>query len=551
MDEKEYLATEEKISYDPVSAIQTNRLDYDYDDDYLIHDAWYKAIIQNTSEGFFISDLKGKFLDVNDAYCSMTGYTRSELLKMGLYDIELSVATYPEDRIKMERYFQEVKERGENYNEFLEVKHKCKDGHIIDISVCMKYMDIMGGILFHFERDITESKRLFKQVQESEELYRSLIDLGGKAGEAVVMIHCAKEFKWKQIFVSDKWSDMTGYSKSELLEKSFIDMVKPFDKKKLLKRDICTINDENIPCLFELNVIRKDGTEFPIEVTSAISTYHGDKVNVIYIRDITDRKKLENSVQDYQKQLEKLVYERTQALEEKIQKLEKYMQNRIKYTRALIHELKTPLTPLMASSEFLRSELEDTIPLRFANNIYEGALNLSKRIDELLDLAKSETGMLEIKTEPVQMDCLIKSTISYIKPEIMKKNLSFNSVVQKNLPTIDVDEGRIRQVLLNLIDNAMKYTPIGGKITLRVSKKNDCIVIRVKDTGVGIDRKDLAYLFEPYHRLESGIIRSDGMGLGLYISKTIVELHGGHISIKSQKDGGSTFSVWLPLKSIE
>jgi PAS domain S-box-containing protein len=347
---------------------------------------------------------------------------------------------------------------------------------------------------------------------------------------------------------------MTGYSKVELFVKSFIDLIKPSDRKKILKRDFCSIdnnNNKNIRSLFELNIIKKDGTELPVEITSAPSAYQGNKVNVVYIRDITERKILEKSIHDYQNHLEKLVSERTHELQEKTSKLEKYMQNKIKYTRALIHELKTPLTPLLASSEFLCSELEDVIPLRFAKNVNEGAINLSKRIDELLDLAKSETGMMEIKTEPENICNIVRSTIEYIKPELKKKDLSLNSVIQKNLPIIDIDEERIRQVLLNLINNAIKYTPCGGHITIRVNKCNNGIAIHIKDSGVGIDEKDLGYLFEPYHKIESGMAKSDGMGLGLFISKTIVDLHCGKISVKSQKGIGSTFSVWLPLKSTE
>jgi signal transduction histidine kinase/ligand-binding sensor domain-containing protein len=253
----------------------------------------------------------------------------------------------------------------------------------------------------------------------------------------------------------------------------------------------------------------------------------------------------------YAQKLETQVEAKTCELEKKTQHIEEQINNKIRYTRALVHELKTPLTPLLASSDFLCSELEDKIPLRFARNINEGALNLSKRIDELLDLAKSETGMIDIKPEPIDLKYLIKTIIDYIKPEITKKNLTFNSLVPQNIPAINADEERLRQVVLNLLDNAIKYSPSGGNVTLKVYEKDNGIVIQIKDTGIGIDEKEMEYLFEPYHRLESGLIRTGGMGLGLFISKTIVELHGGHISVKSQKGTGSTFCVWLPINSTE
>ncbi len=101
------------------------------------------------------------------------------------------------------------------------------------------------------------------------------------------------------------------------------------------------------------------------------------------------------------------------------------------------------------------------------------------------------------------------------------------------------------------MDNAIKYTQSGGNIILKVYKKDDGIVIQIKDSGIGMDEEEMEYLFEPYHRLENGLLRTGGMGLGLFISKTIVELHGGHISVISHKGIGSMFSVWLPLKSTE
>ena len=253
----------------------------------------------------------------------------------------------------------------------------------------------------------------------------------------------------------------------------------------------------------------------------------------------------------YAQTLEIQAEERTVELTQKNKHIEEQLNNKMRYTRALVHELKTPLTPLLASSDFLCSELEDKISLRFAKNINEGALNLSKRIDELLDLAKSETGMIDVNPQPVDLKYIVKNIIDHIKPEITKKNLNFNSLIPHSIPIINADEERLRQVILNLLDNAIKYTQIDGHIALKIFEKDAGVVIQIKDTGIGIDEKEMEYLFEPYSRLENGLIRTGGMGLGLFISKTIIELHGGRISVKSQRGIGSSFNVWLPIDYME
>jgi PAS domain S-box-containing protein len=535
LEEIGYSTTEEKISYDPISLEQIKISGSD-DDTYLIHDEWYKAIIQNTSEGFFISDLKGKFLDVNDAYCLMTGYTRSELLKMGLYDIELRAVTYPEDRIKMERYFQKVKERGENYNEFLEVKHKCKDGKIIDISVCMKYMNIMGGILFHFERDITESNKLFKQVRESEELYRSLIDLGGKVGEAVVMLMDTENIRGLQIFVSDKWVEMIGYSKEELLKMSFFDIVHPSFRKSSMERHQAKMDGEVIPGLFELTVIKKDGKEFPIEVTSAISTYQGNKVNVVYIRDITERKKI---ISDVIK-----IETRTKTLQES----ERIKNN---FLSMISHELRTPLASIKGfSSTLLQKDVDwsENEKIDFIQEIYTEADRLARLVNDLLDVSSLESKTFKLMKEPCAVGVIIQESLNYFTKIIDNRELILD--IDDNLPLVMCDKERIVQIISNLLDNAAKYSPNESQITIKIACNKDNIIVSVIDKGIGISEQDKENLFNRFYQVEKiALGEKRGTGLGLSICKGIVEEHGGKIWVESKKGEGSTFSFSLPVYS--
>ena len=231
------------------------------------------------------------------------------------------------------------------------------------------------------------------------------------------------------------------------------------------------------------------------------------------------------------------------------QELEAEMNKRIEFTRALVHELKTPLTPVLAASDALVAKLQGEPLLSFARNINRGASNLNKRIDELLDLARSEMGVLEIKPKPVEPLQLLHEVAGEIAPVASSYGHSLTLDLPPSLVPIRADRERLRQIVLNLLDNATKLTPEGGKITLRAKERDGFLIVEVQDTGPGIADEEQQRLFKPYHRRESDREHLSGLGLGLALCKTLVELHGGQIWVESQEGKGSTFSFSIPLEA--
>jgi signal transduction histidine kinase len=227
------------------------------------------------------------------------------------------------------------------------------------------------------------------------------------------------------------------------------------------------------------------------------------------------------------------------------------MKKRVEFTRALAHELKTPLTPMLISSQVLASELKDEPLLSLAKNLSRGALNLNSRIDELLDLAKGEVGILQLRTEPLGILQLLHEVAEYVSPVASSRQQSLVLELPDSLPLVKADKGRLRQVVLNLLNNAFKFTPGGGNITLRANKKNASLLVEVKDNGPGIDKVEQQHIFEPYHPKEFDGERLSGLGLGLALCKTLVELHGGQIWVKSHLGKGSTFGFSLPLETSQ
>lgn len=287
---------------------------------------------------------------------------------------------------------------------------------------------------------------------------------------------------------------------------------------------------------FEASHRTRDGRVFPVEVSCHIFQL-GEKLVALSIsRDISVRKKAEQKLTD----LYNCEKELRQALETEIGK-------RIDFTRSLVHELKTPLTPLIASGEALLEILEGEVELRLAGNIYRGAMNLERRTNELLDFARGEIGVLKVSRQQLQLTPLLLDLAAEVSPQFDRKHQSLELVLADKIPPVMADEDRLRQILLNLLTNAAKFTPRGGLITLAAQVSGKMLRLSVADTGRGISATEKVNIFQPYYRVEKDAEPNDGMGIGLALCKMLVTLQGGEIWFNSEKDQGSTFYFTLPL----
>lgn len=234
---------------------------------------------------------------------------------------------------------------------------------------------------------------------------------------------------------------------------------------------------------------------------------------------------------------------------ELLSSLEAEMKKRADYTRELAHELKTPLTPIMSSSELLAENLKEEPWASLAKNVYRGASDMNDRLDDLLDVAKGEVGILRLSMEDIDPTPFIHQIAEEMLPLIKHHKQKMTIDLPPDLPHIMGDEVRLRQVLRNLVNNATKFTHEEGTITIRARTDGDKLVIDIEDTGRGIDAEKLDKIFQPYVRLGDDKEHQKGLGLGLKLSKTLVELHGGQIWVKSQKGKGSIFSFSVPVSS--
>jgi two-component system, NtrC family, sensor kinase len=259
---------------------------------------------------------------------------------------------------------------------------------------------------------------------------------------------------------------------------------------------------------------------------------------------------------------------RDQQLIEQMEKLEanatELMQaNRLKdeFLSTMSHELRTPLNAVLGMTEILQGDIFGSInpDQREALEIIHNSGNhLLSLIDDIVDLSMIESGYLKLNFLPTAIAELCDSSLSFIRPQAVKKEINLNIKIEPDLPTLTIDERRIKQVLINLLNNAVKFTPIVGNVTLAVAleklngtENHDYVRISVTDTGIGIAPEDLDKLFERFIQVDSALTRKyEGTGLGLALVKRIVEMHGGRVGVTSELGIGSCFTVDLPCDDL-
>ena len=220
-----------------------------------------------------------------------------------------------------------------------------------------------------------------------------------------------------------------------------------------------------------------------------------------------------------------------------------------RFIDTLAHELKTPLTSIIAASGLLAEELEsitDKSTQKLIQTIIQNSSTLEKRLSELLDTVRTGSGKIQLQLEPVDLKSIIQGTCVQIAPLLQGKNHTLTTNIPAALPLIHGDGPRLEQVMLNLMTNAVKFTPPGGRISITAREEGLSLTVAVNDNGIGIPKKEQSRLFQPYSRIMSDRQKQPGLGLGLALAKQVVELHGGKIWVDSDTGCGSTFYFTLP-----
>jgi two-component system phosphate regulon sensor histidine kinase PhoR len=213
------------------------------------------------------------------------------------------------------------------------------------------------------------------------------------------------------------------------------------------------------------------------------------------------------------------------------------------------HELRTPLASMRLLVETLENGAVEDLPaaLHFLHRIDVEIDAMARLVEELLELSRLESGVLRLNIEPVDVPAAFEEVINRLAPMAREKGIELMLDIHPDLPPVRADSARLEQILMNLAHNAIKYTPEGGRVSLRAGRQGLGIRIDVVDTGVGMRPEDAARVFERFYKVDRGRPRAAGAGLGLAIARHLVEVHGGRLTAVSDTGRGSTFSFILPM----
>jgi len=494
----------------------------------------FHTLFEQTPVGVVVLDPgSAAFLQCNEQAARQLGYTVAEFSALGIPDIAVS-KTMQETRSRIAKILRDGGDR-------FETQHRTKSGEIRDVFVTARVLELSGRQVIHCVfLDLTERKRSEAKIHES----------AARLAEAQ---RIAKMGSWELDLGSNalEWSDqgyeIFGIRKSVLGSsyEAFLSFVHPADRERLQAAQHAAAAGE-ARLDIEHRIVLRDGTEKVVHELADLKRDAEGRPMVLAgtIHDITDRVRIE-------------------AERERRHRAEAADRIKSAFLATMSHELRTPLNSIIGFTGIVLQGLAGPLNAEQTKQlgmVRSSARHLLELINDVLDISKIEAGQLEVHAEPFDLPALVERVTASVSPMAQKKGLVLTASVPPQLRQMVSDRRRVEQILLNLLNNAVKFTD-QGSVTVTAEPVADfqpsaavppvrAVRLRVTDTGIGIEPEELALLFQPFRQLDTGLTRQhDGTGLGLAICRRLAELLGGEISASSTWQHGSEFAVILPLRS--
>ena len=462
---------------------------------------------------------------VNKTLAHILGYSIKEMLNWG--QGEFFKAIHPEDKRKVIEFAIKIENQDDTNIQYYEARGVHKDGSTIWLEIYNKCTTFQNKTAFLVSYiDITEKKKAKEELRQSEEKYRFLFE---KSPVSILLIN----IKGKIEDCNPALEKLLKYERSELIGKSYSAL--PFMPSKylpvLLKRFKQISDGESTPSI-DLQLIKKDGSLIWVNYESSLVKM-GDKTYIMVMgHDISDTKELE-------------------------MKLKELNEMRKEFIDRASHELKTPITTVYGAYQLLdllHKDKFDSEQLELLEMAAIGTKRIKKLVDDLLDVSLLESKTFKVNKSRSNLSNIIINCIKEMKYFSNKRNHEIDIDILPEL-NMNIDESRIELVFTNLISNAIKYTPSNGKIQIKMQSDGKIAQIKIIDSGVGLSSEEIKDLFKKFSTIESPLKKDLDMdlgstGLGLFLSKEIIKLHGGEIWAESEGKGkGSTFIVKIPIGS--
>lgn len=491
----------------------------------------YRELYQSMRDAYVTVDMDGRILEFNDTYLEMLGYSSEEIRALTFQDIT------PKKWHIFEQSIVDTQILPLGYSEVYEKEYIRKDGLIIPVELrAFLVRDEVGKptSLWAIVRDITERKQAQIALQESEQRFRELYELAPLGYQSL-------DIEGFIIDVNQAWLDTLGYSREEVIGKWFGDFLSPDFRLNFKNRFPLFKERGSIHSEFEF--FHKNGHTLFIGIDGRIGTDHRGKFKQTHciLKDITEQHHYEEEILTLNAKLEQRVEERTKELKTIQDQLVR--QERLAVLGQLAgsvgHELRNPLAVIKNAVYFLNHVLPDTDEkIKTYLAIIEQETQTSEKIiNDLLDFSRIKS----IEREPFALADLVHQTLDRFP---VPTSIKLTCLIPEELPPAFVDPKQMVQVLGNLITNAYQAMPEGGELLISAASQDEKLTLMVKDTGSGISAENLLKIFEPLFTT-----KTKGIGLGLAVSKKLVEANEGLIEVRSTEGIGTEFKISLPIVS--
>jgi PAS domain S-box-containing protein len=485
-----------------------------------------RSLFDSAGDAVFLYEQEGKILEVNREAVRLLGYSREELLTMDRDEIDPDRAglSDPEDSGW----------KAGHHDLIVETEYLTRSGQRIPIEVSRRTIKYQGReVILNIARDISERKQVQKALVKSEERYRllaettqDLICIHNMAGEITFLNHAALDF--------------TGYSREDAYQRHIREFVPPEEVHEMQRRREHRAAGHDLRVRYQTRFINQRGRAVPVEVSSAPILKNGQPAEILLIaRDITKRVKAEKKVREYSERLEQLVEDRTEALQEAREKLFQKEKMAVlgQMAGSVSHELRNPLAVMSNAVYYLKLAEPDPAP-----KVEEYLEILEDEIDQAAKIVADLLDFSRIKPpdqEAVSLDLMVHQVRDDLN---LPDRIRWQVEIPRGLPRVQVDPGHLKQILLNLLTNASQAMPTGGVVTVSALDRGQDLQIRIRDTGTGIALEHQDKIFEPLFTT-----KERGIGLGLAITRRLVQVNQGTIDFKSQEGEGTLFLVHLPV----
>ncbi len=445
------------------------------------------------------TDAEWRIVDCNQVACDMNGYTREEMIGQSIDILNTRNGT-PEERAV---YLDQVRRAGVLH---LESEHRHKDGHRFTIETSTAILKVGDHeLILGIDRDVTERKRVEKDLRASREMLQSVFD------NSPVMIGMI-DAEGRYTLINQEWERTLGYTLEEMNDGDVLSAMYPDETQRKLARNLMFVPTAN---WLDFKTVVKDGREVDTSWTYKPLS-HG--MTLAFGQDITQRK-----------QVDRLKNE---------------------FISTVSHELRTPLTSIRGSLGLIAGGVAGPVSERVKSMIdiaYKNSERLVRLINDILDIEKIESGKMVFQFRPFELVPLLEQAIEANRAYGEQYQIAFVLTAESRDLKINADADRIMQVLTNLLSNAAKFSPPHSQVEIGVARKGGNIQVAVRDHGSGIPEEFRPHIFEKFAQADSSDSRQkSGTGLGLSIVKAIVEKHGGVISFDSIIGEGTTFYFAVP-----